>query len=69
MSSEFCIVFFQFQNNYLADKVKEYETTNKELREEAGKKHELLEEVEEKDKVYAFLRDFTLWLFILMQSF
>ena len=56
---------FQFQNNYLADKVKEYETTNKELREEAVKKTELLEEVEEKDKVYALLRVFTLWLFIL----
>ena len=35
----------------MADKVKEYETTNKELREEAAKKHVLLEEVEEKDKV------------------
>ena len=64
MSSEFCIIFFQFQNNYLADKVKEYETTNKRLREEAEKKHELLEEVEEKDKVYAFLWVFTLWFFI-----
>ena len=69
MSSEFCIIFFQFQNNYLADKVKEYETTNKELREEAVKKTELLEEVEEKDKVYAFLRVFTLWLFILYVLF
>ena len=59
MSSEFCIIFFQFQNNYLADKVKEYERTNKELREEAVKKTELLQEVEEKDKVYAFLRVFT----------
>ena len=48
----------------MADKVKEYETTNKELREEAEKKHELLEEVEEKDKVYAFLWVFTLWLLI-----
>ena len=60
ISSETQIIFFQFQNNYLADKVKEYETTNKELREEAEKKHELLEEVEEKDKVYAFFGIFIL---------
>ena len=52
----------------MADKVKEYETTNKELREEAEKKHELLEEVEEKDKVYAFLWVFTLWFFILFNA-
>ena len=42
---------FHFQNNYLANKVKEFETTNKELRDEAEKKKALLEEVEEKDKV------------------
>ena len=42
---------FHFQNNYLTDKVKEFETTNKELRDEAEKKKALLEEVEEKDKV------------------
>ena len=45
------INYTQFQNNYLSDKIKEYESKNKELRDEAEKKTTLLEEVDEKDRV------------------
>ena len=48
-------LYAQFQNRYLADKVKEFEITNKMLRDEADAKKELLEEVEEKDKVFLHL--------------
>ena len=48
-------MYAKFQNRYLADKVKEIEITNKMLRDEADAKKELLEEVEEKDKVFLHL--------------